>query len=353
MSLPTSHFENLELRRTAARVAKQKALERNLTAINTLNHEANTLKLLAKWIAGKGAETFSTVVDKIMATTDRGGRIITTNVGKTGHVCKKVAATLASTGTPAQFVHATEASHGDLGMVTRNDLVIAISTSGETKELADIIAHTRRFDIPLVAITRNPASTLGQAADYVLQIPDVEEGCINNQAPMASTTHAMALGDALANQIMARRGFTKENFKQFHPGGKLGAQLVRTSELMVRDDLPLVAQDAPMKDTLAVMRRVELGIVGIAGEQGLIGVITQGSAVRFSEREDFTNWNGVTAGQVMTLNPKTIPADSLAVEAVKEMQDTRVNVLFAMDPADPAKPVGVLHIQQCMRAGLA
>ena len=224
---------------------------------------------------------FDAVVSRILALQ---GRVIVSGMGKSGHVANKIAATLASTGTPAQAVHPGEASHGDLGMITRNDVVILISNSGETRELADMIAYCTRFDIPLIAVTKRADSTLARAAEHVLQLPDAPEACAIGMAPTTSTTLTMALGDALAVALMRHRGFDREHYAAFHPGGTLGAQLLRVSAIMHRDDaLPVVSPDTPMGETLVVMSAKGFGVAAVVVDGALKGVITDGDLRRHME----------------------------------------------------------------------
>jgi arabinose-5-phosphate isomerase len=275
------------------------------------------------------------------------GRVIVSGMGKSGHVGAKIAATLASTGTPAQFVHPGEASHGDLGMITPQDVVILISNSGETKELADIIAHTRRFQIRMIAMTKRPDSALGQQADVVLQLPDAPEACAIGMAPTTSTTVTMALGDALAVALMKLRGFEKENFLAFHPGGSLGAQLLPVSALMHSGaDLPLVVEDTPMGEALVQISAKGLGIVALTEGGKLTGIITDGDL-----RRNLDGLMSKTAGQVATRNPRTIRAGALASEALGIMNDKKITTLCVT--TEDGTLQGILHIHDCLRAGVA
>ncbi|MEM6306512.1 MAG: KpsF/GutQ family sugar-phosphate isomerase [Pseudomonadota bacterium] len=275
------------------------------------------------------------------------GRVICTGVGKSGHIACKAAATFASTGTPAQFVHATEASHGDLGMIGPDDVCLALSNSGETSELADIITYTRRFHIPLIAITGTPNSTLGSQADVVLALPDVPEACLIGVAPTTSTTATLALCDALAVALMQTKGFAKEDFQVFHPGGKLGAQLVRVDALMHEgSNLPLLAPQTPMGEGLVVMTEKGFGTAGVIDDQGhLAGVVTDGDLRR--------NLDGLldkTVADVATPNPKSVTVGVLASEALKIMNDAQVSALFVLNAT--GHPIGIIHIHDCIRAGI-
>jgi arabinose-5-phosphate isomerase len=273
------------------------------------------------------------------------GRIVCTGVGKSGHVARKIAATLASTGQPALFIHATEASHGDLGMIGAADAVLALSKSGETRELADVVAYAKRFGITLIAITEAPDSALGRAADILLTLPKAPEAAEAVDAPTTSTTLQMALGDALAVALLEQRGFTPKDFRIFHPGGKLGAALLTVGELMHRaDELPLVEGAAPMTtNTLLVMMR--FGCVGVIDEAGALkGVITDGDL-----RRHMTDPMARRAEDVMTHHPVTVAPSMLAGEALKLMNDRRITVLFVLDGA---VPVGILHVHDLLRAGV-
>ncbi|MGR3377576.1 KpsF/GutQ family sugar-phosphate isomerase [Salipiger abyssi] len=275
------------------------------------------------------------------------GRIIVSGMGKSGHVAGKIAATLASTGAPAQVVHPGEASHGDLGMITTEDVVILISNSGETRELADMIAHCARFAIPMIAMTRRAESTLARSADHVLLMPDAPEACAIGMAPTTSTTMAMALGDALAVALMQKRGFDRENFLAFHPGGTLGAQLLRVSAVMHRgEELPVVAPDTPMGETLVVMSQKGFGVAALVEDGKLIGVITDGDLRR--------NLEGLmtrTAGAVATRNPRSVSPDALLTEALGVMNAGKISSLFAVE--DDGTLVGLVHIHDALRAGVA
>lgn len=275
------------------------------------------------------------------------GRVIVSGMGKSGHVAAKIAATMASTGTPAQYVHPGEASHGDLGMITSQDAVIVISNSGETRELADIIAHTRRFAIPLIAITKKSGSTLGTQADHLLQLPDAPEACVIGMAPTTSTTCTMALGDALAVAMMRLRGFERENFLAFHPGGTLGAQLLKVSSVMHSGkDLPVVYDDTPMGDTLLEMTAKGFGVAALVEAGKLTGVITDGDL-----RRNLDHLMDHTAGEVATRGPRTISPDALLSEALGVMNSNKISALFAVD--DNGDLRGLVHIHDALRAGVA
>ena len=278
------------------------------------------------------------------------GRIVVTGMGKSGHVGRKISATLASTGTPSFFVHPSEASHGDLGMLSQDDVVIAISNSGETKELSDILLYCKRFNIPLIAITKNPQSALGTNSDLVLKLPDDGEACPLGLAPTSSTTATMVMGDILAVDMMERKGFSETDYKQRHPGGKLGAILRKVSDLMhAGDEMPVVDEDTLMQDAILVMTSKMLGCVGIVNKAGeLIGMITDGDLRRWMSPELMMK----KVSTVMTKNPKTIRPEALAIEALKTMNTTGRGItnLFVVDGK---KPIGLIHIHDCLRAGVA
>ena len=304
--------------------------------------EAEALSLQA---AELGAD-FARAVDILFSAK---GRIICTGIGKSGHVARKIAATFASTGTPAFFVHATEASHGDLGMIGQDDAILALSKSGEVKELSDILAYATRFRIPLIGITASEASALGKASDVVLKLADAAEATADVNAPTTSTTLQIALGDALAVALLERRGFTAKDFKTFHPGGKLGAMLRTVGDLMhSHDELPLVQLSTPMDKTLLVMTEKRWGIVGVTDGDGVLaGAITDGDL-----RRHLDGLLTHTAGEVMTAGPKKVVSPHmLASEALALMSDPApaVTVLFAVDAG---RPVGILHVHDLLRAGV-
>lgn len=310
------------------------------TAARVLEIEARAVAALAEALP----PDFEAVAEAILETK---GRVILCGIGKSGHIARKISATFASTGTPSAFVHAAEASHGDLGMVMPGDLVIAISNSGETSELRDIVAHVARFSIPMAGISKAPDSTLMRAADFRLTLPDAEEACALGMAPTTSTTLALALGDALAVAVMERRGFLPEQFRTFHPGGKLGAQLSTVAQLMHGPDaLPLVQGDLPMLDALVVMSAKSFGIAGVVEGERLAGVISDGDL-----RRNFTKLTEQTAGQVATRKPRVIEATMLAAEAMAMMSQNKITALFVVD-ADH-RPIGIVHLHDLLRAGLA
>lgn len=311
------------------------------SARRTIEKEIDALKVLESELNGNLSKALD-IMQNIK------GRVIITGMGKSGHIGSKIAATLASTGTPSFFVHPGEASHGDLGMLTKDDAVIAISNSGETKELSDIIIYCKRYGIPLIAMTKNPASALGKAGDVLLKLPDNGEACPLGLAPTSSTTATVVLGDILAIALLERKGFSKTDFRQRHPGGKLGAFLQKVADLMHKgDEIPLISDTADMQEALLVMTSKMLGCVGITDSQGhLKGMITDGDLRRCMSNNMFTR----KAIDVMTKNPKTIGADVLAVEALALMNEKHITQLFVMNDN---RPVGIIHLHDCLRAGVA
>ncbi|WP_179378123.1 KpsF/GutQ family sugar-phosphate isomerase [Jannaschia marina] len=307
------------------------------TAREVLRTEAAALEALAQAMPGD----FAPVVDLIEGLS---GRVIVTGMGKSGHIARKIAATFASTGTPALFVHPAEASHGDMGMIGGQDAVLMLSNSGEAAELRDMIEHTRRFSVPLIGISSKPASTLMQAADHRLTIPALAEACGIGMVPTTSTTMTLALGDALAVALLRRRNFRAEDFGVFHPGGKLGAQMVRVEKLM-HPNVPRLAPDTPMTDALLTMTAGGFGIGAVEADGALLGVITDGDLRR--------NMDGLmerAAGDVATRDPLTVPPDMLAAQALALLNARKLNVTIV---CDGPRPVGVLHIHDLLKAGVA
>jgi arabinose-5-phosphate isomerase len=312
-------------------------------AVETIDREIETLNLLKNSFD----ENLSRALDLLQNTK---GRVIVTGMGKSGHIARKMAATFASTGTVSFFVHPGEASHGDLGMITNDDVVIAISYSGESKELSDILMYAKRYNIPLIAITRNPESALGKNSTLVLKLPDNGEACPLGLAPTSSTTATIVLGDVLAVDLMKRRGFSATDFRQRHPGGKLGAVLCKVSDIMHKgNELPLLKKETSVQEALIIMSEKMLGCVGILDDNGdLIGIITDGdlrrwmSPVLISEKVE----------KVMTKNPKVISPDALIVDAVNMMNNTGRGItnLFVVEDK---KPIGLIHIHDCLKAGVA
>lgn len=315
------------------------------SARRTLTTEINGMQALADALGGGLGEAFAKAVATI---SQIGGRIIVTGIGKSGHVGSKIAATFASTGTPAFFVHPAEANHGDLGMIARDDAVIAMSWSGESAELKGIVAFTRRFSIPLIAMTANPASTLGRESDICLELPKVQEACPHNLAPTTSTMMQLALGDALAIALLEGRGFSPSDFKVLHPGGSLGASLTHVSEIMHSgEELPLVAANTPMDVAVSRMSQKGFGCIGVVDEAGdLIGVVTDGDLRRNITRNMMT----LVVDDVMTSTPKTVAPETLAHKAMAILNERAITTLIV---TVERKPVGIVHLHDLLRIGVA
>jgi arabinose-5-phosphate isomerase len=332
------------MRSTAAKPRSETSGD--LTAARrVLDYAMDAIKALGTTLNGD----FTRALDLIMATK---GRVIVSGMGKSGHVGRKIAATLASTGTPAQFVHPGEASHGDLGMVTQGDVLLMLSNSGETRELSDLITFAKRFSIPIIGIASRAESTLMQAADVPLVLPKFQEACSIGMAPTTSTTLTLVLGDALAVALMERRSFSKDQYRELHPGGALGKALIRVSDLMHSgEDMPLVVEDASMKAVVLEMAKKRFGCVGVVDAKGaLVGIITDGDLARHMEDRGLLDRK---PSDVMTRAPKTFVADKLAAEALAFMNAKKITQLFVLDPdAKAKKPAGILHMHDCLRAGL-
>jgi arabinose-5-phosphate isomerase len=316
-----------------------------ISALRTLETESGGLAALVAAMADGLGAPFAAAVETIRAAR---GRVIVTGIGKSGHVARKVAATLASTGTPAFFVHAADASHGDLGMITSDDVMMALSWSGETEELKDLITYSRRFRIALIAITVNLDSTLAKAADVVLGLPAVREACPHNLAPTTSSLMQLALGDALAIALLESRGFTAVDFGVFHPRGRLGAALKFVRDVMHPGTaVPLIGRGAPMSEAIVEMSAKGFGCVAVAEPSGkLAGVITDGD-LRRHMRADLLQ---TPVDAVMTASPKTVRPDQLASEALQLLNASKITALMVVD-AD--RPVGIVHFHDLLRAGLA
>jgi arabinose-5-phosphate isomerase len=278
------------------------------------------------------------------------GKVVVTGMGKSGHVCRKIAATLASTGTPAFFLHAAEALHGDVGMLERKDQVLAISNSGETAEILDLIPLLKRLGLPLIVLTGRPGSTLGRAADVVLDVSVTEEACPLGLAPTASTTATLAMGDALAVALLEHRGFRPEDFAVLHPAGTLGRKLLRVADLMhIGEAVPAVTTATPMRDTLLEITSKRLGVTAVVDGQGrLVGVVTDGDLRRALARPE--DMLARPAADVMSRHPKTIDAEALAAKAVATMEQHAITSLFITDAA--GRPAGVIHLHDLLRAGV-
>lgn len=311
------------------------------SARRVLKTEAAAIEALA---ASLGAE-FIAALDVLA---DVRGRVIVTGIGKSGHVASKLAATLSSTGTPAFFVHPAEASHGDLGMITSEDVVLALSNSGETEELVDLVGYSRRFSIPLIAITGRADSALAENSTIALVYPSAPEACPMGLAPTTSTAVMLGLGDAIAVALLERKGFSTEDFHRLHPGGKLGRRLLKVSDIMhTGDELPLATPQAHMREVLLLMTAKRFGCVGLTDENGrLAGVITDGDLRRNMSDALLAQ----TAEQVMTTGAQTAGPDMLASEALGLMNTRSITNLFVVEGG---RPVGILHVHDCLRAGVA
>lgn len=311
------------------------------SARKTLAAEAAGLNQLAEALG----DDFVAAIDLLA---DVKGRVIVSGMGKSGHIGNKIAATMASTGTPASFVHPAEASHGDLGMITTDDVVLALSWSGGTQELASLLGYTKRFSIPLIAITSGADSLLGQAADICLTLPKADEACPNGLAPTTSTTMQLALGDALAVALLERRNFSASDFKDFHPGGKLGASLSRIREVMhAGDALPLADGAMRMDEAIVVMTEKGFGCLGIVdGKGALSGIITDGDLRRHMADDLLAK----TTSDIMTANPQTIGGDKLTAEALSLMQENKIQCLFV---CEEGKPIGLVRVLDLLRLGTA
>jgi len=311
------------------------------TARRVLALEADALGQMSQSLG----EPFVRAVETILAAK---GRVICTGIGKSGHVARKIAATMASTGTQAYFVHATEASHGDLGMIGQDDVVLALSKSGETKELADMLGYAKRYSIPLIGMTAKADSTLGRTADILLAVPDAAEACAETNAPTTSTTLMIALGDALAVALLESKGFKADHFKVFHPGGKLGAMLRTASDLMHKSaELPLVQAGAPFIDAIKSMSGKGFGVLGVTSSDGkLAGIVTDGDLRRYLT-------SGKTAAiidDVMNRTPLTASPDQLAADVLRTMNERKITQIFVVEAG---KPAGIIHMHDLLKSGLA
>jgi arabinose-5-phosphate isomerase len=315
------------------------------SALRTLEIERDGLTILMEAIGNGLGPLFTAAVETIAAAR---GRVIVTGMGKSGHVGRKITATFASTGTPAHYVHPVEASHGDLGMIQTDDVIIALSWSGETAELADLIGYAKRFRVPLIAVTSNADSTLGRQADICLALPKAKEACPNGLAPTTSTTMQLALGDALAVALLERRGFTAEHFRVFHPGGKLGATLKHVGDIMhTGDRLPIVTVGTSMADALVVQSDKSFGCVIVVDAGGdLAGIVTDGDVRRHMSGDLLQR----RVEEVMTASPITVAPDTLLGEALEIIESRKRGALIV---AEGRKPIGLLHVLDLLRAGAA
>jgi arabinose-5-phosphate isomerase len=313
-------------------------------ALRAISIEIEGLEALRRAFDGELGVQFNRAVDLLFRQT---GRLIVTGMGKSGHVGRKIAATLASTGTPAHFLHPADASHGDLGLIRNDDVVMALSWSGESAELSDIVAYTRRVGVPLVAMTSRANSALGRAADITLTLPAVPEACPNGLAPTTSTTVQLVLGDALAVCLLSRHNFTSDDFGQFHPGGKLGAKLRRIGDLMHRDSaVPIVSLGSTIAEAIFEMTSKRLGVTGVTNESGeLVGVISDGDLRRAFQAGSYNK----AVSDIMSRNPRTISPDALAEQAVARMNAERITSLFILEHR---RPVGIIAIHDLLQVGV-
>jgi len=315
------------------------------SALRTVATEQAGMAALAAALDNGLSDAFARAVELISPIT---GRVIVTGVGKSGHIGAKIAATLASTGTPAFFVHPAEANHGDLGMIARDDVIVAMSWSGESAELKSIVAYSRRFSIPLIAVTSGETSALAREADVVLLLPRVSEACPNGLAPTTSTLLQLVVGDALAVALLEAREFTPDQFRIFHPGGQLGAGLMKVREIMHRgESMPLATSGDPLRDAIVTLSRKRFGCVCIVdGEGRLAGIITDGDLARNLDK----NLGALTVDDIMTRTPKTIDPDTLAGEAIAILDEKRISALVVVEND---RPVGIVHFHDLLKIGVA
>lgn len=327
---------------TVEKVLSEKNLADRKSAIKTIDTEIEAISRLKDSVA---LENLTEALDLMQNST---GRIIVTGMGKSGHIGKKIAASLASTGTPSFFVHPAEASHGDLGMITEDDVVIAISNSGESRELADILNYCKRFGIKIIAITKNAESSLGKAGDVVLELPKYDEACPLGLAPTSSTTATLVLGDILTVGMIERRGFSKEDFNLRHPGGKLGSILKRVGDLMhTGQAMPILDENSNMQAVLLEMTSKCLGCVGFINQDGIFtGMLTDGDLRRCLSPSILEE----KAVNLMTKNPKTVSKDMISAEALKIMHDKKITNMFVVENQ---RPIGVIHIHDLLNNGVA
>jgi arabinose-5-phosphate isomerase len=329
-------------------VPMKKVPDRNAaiaSALRTVTTEQAGVAALAEALNDGLSEAFGRAIELVSAIR---GRVIVTGVGKSGHIGAKIAATLASTGTPAFFVHPAEANHGDLGMIAKDDAIIAMSWSGESAELKGIVAYSRRFSIPLIAITSGETSALAREADVVLVLPRVPEACPHGLAPTTSTLLQLVIGDALAVALLEARDFTPDHFRTFHPGGQLGASLVKVREIMHRgDEVPVATVGSALRDAIVTLSKKRFGCVCIVDDGGrLAGIITDGDLARNLDR----NLGGLVVDDIMTRTPKTVDPDSLSGEAIAILDENRISALVVVEDG---KPVGIVHFHDLLRIGVA
>lgn len=329
--------------KTAAKPVEKSVID---SAIRTVGIERQGLEALERALGNDLGHAFQRAVDIILG---RSGRIIITGVGKSGHIGAKIAASFASTGTPASFVHAAEAGHGDLGMISRDDAVLAVSWSGETAELQAILAYCRRFSIPLIALTAGEVSTLAREATVSLLLPKEQEACPHGLAPTTSTLMQLALGDALAVALLEARGFTALDFRVFHPGGKLGAMLSHIGDIMhIGDRVPLVKKGTPLPVAVMTLSEKRFGCVGVLDDDGcLCGIVTDGDLARGLN----LNLSAMVVDDLMTRNPKTVDQKMLATAAMGMLNENNISALIVTD--DAKRPVGIVHFHDLLRVGVA
>ncbi len=314
------------------------------TAKEVLLNESNALQKMAHELDGMLGVEFEKTVQAILALK---GRVVLTGMGKSGHIAKKIAATLASTGTPSFYIHPAEASHGDMGMLTKNDMLIALSKSGKTSELVDLIEFSGRYSLPLVAMTENDTSPLAKHANYFLKLPNIEEACPLGSAPTTSTTLMLALGDALALTLLSERGFTAEDFNIYHPGGSLGKKLMRVQDIMhTGKEVPLVPEDMPMSEGLVQMTKYSFGCLGVLSKDDtLVGVITDGDLRRNMD----SNLLNKQVSSIMRSSPVTVTPETMVSVALQIMNSKKITSVFVIENNNVA---GILHIHDCLRAGI-
>ncbi len=319
----------------------------NETAAAVVETEIEGLSALVAVLRDDENDLAAAVNDAVARIAVLKGRLILTGMGKSGHVARKIAATFASTGTAATFVHPAEASHGDLGMIAREDIVLALSNSGETEELRDILAYVRRFGIPLIVMTAQPRSTLAQAGDVRLTLPEATEACATTPAPTTTTTMMMALGDALAVALLRKKGVTAQDFQAFHPGGRLGAALKRVTDLMHHKKMPLCKGDDPVDHAVDIITNSGFGCVGVIDTDGaLIGMVTDGDLRRHFSR----SLSGARVADIMTKNPHVVGEDSVAAEALALFSDRKITAVFIVDAKQ--HPLGLVHVHDCLDIGV-
>ena len=343
MATATAEKKKAKPRKRAAGLNGASALKKS--ALRTLKLEVEGLEAVHKALDGAMAKPFARAVDILRKAR---GRVIVTGIGKSGHIGQKLAATFASTGTPSFFVHPSEASHGDLGMITPEDVVLAISWSGETVELANILTYSRRFAVPLISITSRVDSALGRSSDICLEVPRAKEACPHGLAPTTSTTMTLALGDSLAIALLEAKGFSAHDFKEIHPGGSLGAQLKYVADIMhTGEALPLVGEKATMGEAFLIMTEKSFGCLGVVNAKGkLVGMITDGDLRPRMSPELFQ----AKTRDVMNPKPDTLNADMLASAALEHINARKRTQMFVIDKG---KPVGIIHVHDLLRAGVA